>query len=75
MTNRWNEVCEGNAHVSDDCVGSWATFPAGTSAQEVLDEYMSTADYSGATGSFVVTATIDGDTASVRVGPGGEVQS
>jgi len=70
---KWNQQQEGNAHVSDGQEGYWATFPRGTSAQRVLDTYMATADYSGATGTFTVTATIDGDMASVRVGPGGEI--
>lgn len=69
----WNEIGEGNAHVGDGCVGSWATFPEGTTAQAVLDDYMSTADYDGATGEFTVTAEIDGQLASCRVGPGGEI--
>jgi len=73
MANRWNQVKDGNAHVSDGAEGFWATFPAGTSAQTVLDEYMSTADYSAATAKFSVTAEIEGNTASCTVGPGGEV--
>lgn len=73
--NKWNQVQDGNAHVSDGAEGFWAEFPAGTTAQAVLDDYMSTADYSGATGTFRVTAEIDGALASVRVGPGGEVRS
>lgn len=71
---KWNEIGQGNAHVSDGCMGFWAEFPAGTSAREVLAEYMLTANYTGATGTFVVRAEIDGDLASVRVGPGGQVQ-
>jgi hypothetical protein len=70
---RWNQAQRGNAHVSDGAEGFWADFPPGTSAQKVLDTYMATADYSGATGPFVVRAEIDGDVASVRVGPGGVV--
>jgi hypothetical protein len=68
----WNQTQQGNAHVEDGAEGFWASFPEGTTAQAVLDEYMSTADYSGATGSFVVRAEIGGATASVRIGPGGE---
>ena len=75
MANRWNQTRDGNAHVSDGAEGFWSHFPAGTTAQAVLDEYMATADYSAATGTFAVWAEIDGDTASVRVGPGGDVQS
>jgi hypothetical protein len=74
-TPRWNQAQEGNAWVSDGQEGFWATFPEGTTAATVLTEYMSTADYSGATGTFCVRAEIDGDTASIQVGPGGEVQS
>lgn len=70
---KWNQQQQGNAHVSDGQEGYWATFPRGTSAQRVLDVYMATADYSGATGTFTVTAEIEGRMASVRVGPGGEV--
>jgi hypothetical protein len=73
--NRWNEAGRGNAHVSDGCIGYWSEFQEGTTAQMVLDDFMSTADYSGATGTFVVEAEIDGQLASVCVGPGGEVQS
>jgi hypothetical protein len=71
----WNQTRHGNAHVSDGQEGFWASFPKGTSAQAVLDEYMSTADYTGATGTFTVEAEIEGRLASVRVGPGGEVRS
>lgn len=74
MTN-WNQHCYGNAWVNDGAVGFWATFAAGTTAQKVLDDYMSTADYSAATGLFQVCAVIDGDVAICTVGPGGEVQS
>ena len=70
---RWNQVQRGNAHVTDGAEGFWADFPPGTSAQAVLDAYLATADYSAATGSFTVTAEIDGNVASVRVGPGGVV--
>lgn len=73
--NKWNEAGRGNARVSDGCMGFWADFPVGTSARAVLYDYMSTADYSAAMVSFTVEAEIDGDVASVRVGPGGEVQS
>lgn len=69
----WNQVRRGNAWVTDGAEGFWAQFPAGTSAQEVLDEYLATADYSGATSTFTVRAEIAGNVASVRVGPGGEV--
>jgi len=72
---KWNQIKDGNARVSDGAEGYWASFPAGTSARTVLDEYLSTADYSGATGTFTVRAEIDGDLASVVVGPGGEVRS
>ncbi len=75
MATKWNEVPSGNAHVSDGAMGFWATFPSGTSAQAVLNEYMSTADYSSATGTFTVSAEIEGRVASVKVGAGGEVQS
>lgn len=44
----WNQVKQGNVHVSDGVGVFWATFPDGTTAQEALDEYMSTADYDGA---------------------------
>ena len=70
---KWNQQQQGNAWVTDGQEGFWATFPKGTSAKEVLDSYMDTADYSGATGTFTVRAEIDGDVASVRVGPGGEI--
>ena len=69
----WSEINGGqNAHVSDGCMGYWADFPSGTSAADVLEAYMATADYSGATADVTVTATIDGETASVVVGPDGE---
>ncbi len=55
--------------LSDGAEGYWAEFPEGTSAQAVLDDYMSTADYSGATKAFVVTAEIGGQVAQVRVQP------
>jgi len=71
----WNQVRRGTAWVSDGAEGFWADFPAGTSAEDVLAEYLSTADYSGATGTFIVRAEIGGDVATVKVGPGGEVQS
>ncbi|MGA7122344.1 MAG: hypothetical protein WBY94_19735 [Polyangiaceae bacterium] len=64
---KWNETQDGNAHVSDGAVGFWANFPPGTSAKAVLDEYMSTADYDGATAEFVVTAEIDGQIATTTV--------
>jgi len=70
----WNQTQQGNAWVSDGAEGYWAEFPAGTSARQVLDAYMATADYSGATATFTVRAEIDGQVATVRVGPGGEVQ-
>lgn len=68
---RWNQAAIGNAHVSDGQEGFWARFPRGTSAREVLDLYLDTADYSGATGHFTVRAEIGGQVASARVGPGG----
>ena len=71
MTTKWNQVKVGNAHVSDGAEGFWAEFPAGTSAKTVLDDYMSTADYSGTTSHFLVTAEINGNLADVVVGPGG----
>lgn len=46
---RWNQVQDGNAHVSDGQEGYWAHFPDGTSAKEVLAAYLATADYSAAT--------------------------
>lgn len=73
MATKWNQVQQGNAWVTDGAEGFWAEFPAGTSAKVVLVDYMSTADYSGATGAFTVRAEIDEDVASLRVGPGGEV--
>jgi hypothetical protein len=63
----WNQVQNGNAHVSDGVMGFWASFLPGTTAQEVLDNYMSTADYSAATCDFTVTATIEGDVARTIV--------
>jgi len=65
----WNQAMQGNAHVSDGAEGYWAEFPEGTSAQAVLDDYMSTADYSGATQAFDVVAEIGCRFASVRVQP------
>ena len=73
-TEKWNQVKNGNAYVSDGAVGCWASFPPGTSAKAVLDDYMSTADYSAATGTFTVCAEIEGNIATVVVGPGGEVR-
>jgi hypothetical protein len=70
----WNQVGRGNAHVSDAQEGFWAKFPAGTSAQDVLDTYLSTANYVGSTKAFRVTAGIGGDFASVRIEPGGDVR-
>jgi len=70
----WNQSGSGNAHVGDGQEGFWAKFPAGTSAQAVLDTYLSTADYTGSTKAFRVTAGIGGDLASVRVEPGGDVR-
>jgi hypothetical protein len=66
---KWNQVGDGNAHVSDGVMTFWATFPRGTSAKAVLEAYMSTADYSGSTKPFRVVAEIDGHMASTRVQP------
>jgi len=71
MGVKWNQQKIGNAWVTDGAEGFWAQFPRGTSAQTVLNVYLSTADYSGATGTFDVTAHINGDVASCRLGPGG----
>jgi hypothetical protein len=71
---KWNQVQQGNAHVSDGQEGFWAQFPVGTSAEDVLADYLDGADYSAATGEFTVQAEIDGHTASCQVGPGGEVR-
>ncbi len=71
---QWYQTRRGNAHVSDGSMGFWATFPKGTTAKTVLDDYMSTADYTAATAAFTVEAEIDGHIASVRVGPGGAVR-
>ena len=71
MTMEWNEIGEGNAHVSDGACGFWATFRRGTTARDVLEAYLATADYESATGQFRVVATIGEDTASAAVGPGG----
>jgi len=69
----WNQNQDGNAWVNDGAEGYWAHFPAGTTAQDVLDDFMSTADYSAATGTFAVRAEISGTVASVIVGPGGTI--
>jgi hypothetical protein len=69
----WNQTQQGNAHVSDGAEGFWASFPRGTSAQSVLKAFLATADYSAATGTFTVTAEIEGRMASARMGPGGEI--
>jgi hypothetical protein len=73
----WNQAVRGNVHVSDGAEGFWAQMRPDVTAQEALDEYMSTADYSAATGAFTVTAEVlsgkhEGDTKTLRVGPGGE---
>lgn len=68
---KWNQNKDGNAWVSDGAEGYWAHFPPGTSAKEVLDVFMETADYSNSTITFTVRAEIDGDVAEVRVEPGG----
>ena len=68
---KWTEIGEGNAPVRDGVCGFWATFRRGTTARAVLEAYLATADYASATARFLVTATIDGDTASAAVGPGG----
>jgi hypothetical protein len=65
----WNQAGQGNAYVSDGAERYWAEFPAGTSAQAVLDDYMSTADYSWATEAFFVTAEIGDLRVRVRVQP------
>ena len=75
MATKWNQTKDGNAHVTDGAEGYWATFPVGTSAKEVLDIFLDTADYTGATGKFTVEAEIGGQLASVQVGPGGDVLS
>lgn len=64
---QWNTVKQGNARVTDGEMTFWADFPAGTSAAEVLDAYLDTADYSGATERFTVVAEIDGQTWSRSV--------
>ena len=71
---KWNQNKDGNAWVSDGAEGYWAHFPPGTSAKEVLDVFMETADYSNSTITFTVRAEIDGDVAEVRVEPGGREQ-
>ncbi len=71
---KWNQNKDGNAWVSDGAEGYWAHFPPGTSAKEVLDVFMETADYSNSTITFTVRAEIDGDVAEVRVEPGGRVR-
>lgn len=63
----WNTVKQGNACVTDGEMTFWADFPTGTSAAEVLDAYLDTADYSGATERFTVVAEIDGQTWSRSV--------
>ena len=64
MTQKqWNQAGEGNVHVSDGQEGYWTTMPEGTSAQQALDTYMATADYSSATESFVIRATVGDDVA------------
>ena len=61
MATKWNQTKDGNAHVTDGAEGYWATFPVGTSAKEVLDIFLDTADYTGATGKFTVEAEIGGE--------------
>lgn len=68
----WEQVPGGNAHVADGCMGFWAEFPRGSTARQVLEEYMATADYTSATEEFEVTAEINGEICSCKVGPGGE---
>jgi hypothetical protein len=72
--NKWNQVEDGNVHVSDGQEGFWGTFRDGVTAAEALAEYMSTADYSESTASFVVTATVlsgvnEGDMATTTHDP------
>lgn len=68
----WNQIREGNVHVTDGAEGYWATMPADVTAQAALDLYMSTADYDGATKAVTVTATVlsgkhEGQMATARV--------
>ena len=65
----WNQAGEGNVHVSDGREGYWATMPDGTTAQQALDDFMSSADYSAATKSFVVRATVGDDVAETTYEP------
>lgn len=54
----WNQEGKGNVLVADGAEGFWAEMSLDVSAQEALDAYLSTADYSAATSKFQVTATI-----------------
>lgn len=70
---KWNQSQVGNAHVSDGCMGYWAEYPVGTAAIDVLNDFLSTADYSASTADFVVRAEIDGNVSSRTVRAGGYV--
>jgi hypothetical protein len=70
----WNQSGTGNAHVHDGQEGYWATFQDGATAEEVLDEYLRTADYTAATDPYVFVTAAIGDssaTRAVRIGPEG----
>lgn len=74
LTVVWRQTRSGNVHVTDGSdVGNWAEFPAGVTAQEALDAYLATADYSDATAPVTVTAEVlsgthEGQIASAKIG-------
>lgn len=58
-TVEWDTAPGGNVRVTDGSdVGNWATMPEGVTAQEALDAYLATADYSDATAPVTVTAEV-----------------
>ncbi|HEU5276821.1 MAG TPA: hypothetical protein VFU97_24405 [Xanthobacteraceae bacterium] len=59
----WNQARKGNATVFDGSERFWKEFPAGTTAEAVLADYLNTADYDYATKDFVIEAEIDGQIA------------
>ena len=70
----WDTVPGGNVRVTDGSdVGNWATMPEGVTAQEALDAYLATADYSDATAPITVTAEVlsgthEGQMTSAKIG-------
>lgn len=69
----WRTTPCGNVHVTDGSdVGNWAQLSESVTAEEALEAYLATADYSGATSPVTVTATVlsgmhEGQTARTTV--------